>query len=223
MITIPADKYSVIPLGRLGENERTRILFKEAAEWVKEYPNLEITLINQAPTETPNIWTTYAVPADRLEMTDEGLYWTVTNTELAHEGDGECELVIYQGLVVAKSKIYSTKVLPALDGNGEAPEPWEDWYAEFVALERTVLRMRDEAEEILAEMRSLQSQFARLDEQGKIPEELIPSKFDDVLEYSNYNQLPFRGESGKIYITTDTSRMWRWNGSSYIELGGGRT
>ena len=155
MITIPADKYSVIPLGRLGENERTRILFKEAAEWVKEYPELRITLINRVPAETPHLWITYAVPADRLELTEEGLYWTVTNTELAHEGNGECELVMYQGFVVAKSKIFETKILPALDGSEETPKPWVDWYNEFVALEEDTITAKNAAIDAMEAVQNL--------------------------------------------------------------------
>ena len=69
MITIPADKYNVIPLGRLGENERTRILFKEAAEWKKEYPQGIISVLNQ----TPGAASAYPITQAKTDMREEGL------------------------------------------------------------------------------------------------------------------------------------------------------
>ena len=46
----------------------------------------------------------------------------------------------------------------------------------------------------------------------------MPSYVDDVVEVANYAALPATGETGKIYITLDTNFMYRWSGSTYIEI-----
>lgn len=55
---------------------------------------------------------------------------------------------------------------------------------------------------------------------GVIPSEQLPSYVDDVVEVTTAT-LPVTGESGKIYITTDTNRTWRWSGSQYVEISNG--
>jgi hypothetical protein len=53
---------------------------------------------------------------------------------------------------------------------------------------------------------------------GKVPSAYLPSYVDDVLEVANYAALPGTGETGKIYVTLDTNKEYRWSGSAYIEL-----
>lgn len=60
--------------------------------------------------------------------------------------------------------------------------------------------------------------YAGLDGSGKIAAAQLPSYVDDVLEVSNFASLPATGETGKIYITTDTNNEYRWSGSTYIQI-----
>ena len=53
---------------------------------------------------------------------------------------------------------------------------------------------------------------------GLVPAYQLPSYVDDVLEVVNYTLLPVSGEIGKIYITLDNNKMFRWTGSIYIEI-----
>jgi len=53
---------------------------------------------------------------------------------------------------------------------------------------------------------------------GKVPSSQLPSYVDDVVEVANYAALPVTGEVGKIYITLDTNFIYRWSGSTYIEI-----
>ena len=53
---------------------------------------------------------------------------------------------------------------------------------------------------------------------GKVPSYQLPSFVDDVIEVANYAALPTVGEIGKIYITLDTNKIYRWSGSIYIEI-----
>ena len=57
-----------------------------------------------------------------------------------------------------------------------------------------------------------------LDNNGLISSMYLPSYVDDVLEYSTFSALPATGESGKIYVTLDTTLTYRWSGTSYVEI-----
>ena len=60
--------------------------------------------------------------------------------------------------------------------------------------------------------------YAGLDASGKVASAQLPSYVDDVEEYSNFAGLPGTGESGKIYVTLDTNKTYRWSGSGYVEI-----
>jgi hypothetical protein len=53
---------------------------------------------------------------------------------------------------------------------------------------------------------------------GFIPAAVLPSFVDDVLEYSSFSNLPETGETGKIYVVTDTGASYRWSGTGYVEI-----
>lgn len=53
---------------------------------------------------------------------------------------------------------------------------------------------------------------------GKVPASELPSYVDDIIEVANYAALPATGETGKIYVTLDNNKIYRWSGSLYIEI-----
>ena len=53
---------------------------------------------------------------------------------------------------------------------------------------------------------------------GLVPASQLPSFVDDVIEVANYASLPAIGETGKIYVTLDDNKTYRWSGSTYIEI-----
>lgn len=53
---------------------------------------------------------------------------------------------------------------------------------------------------------------------GKVPASQLPSFVDDVIEVNTFADLPATGESGKIYVTKDTNKTYRWSGSAYVEI-----
>jgi phage-related tail fiber protein len=59
---------------------------------------------------------------------------------------------------------------------------------------------------------------AQLDATGKVPAAQLPSYVDDVLEYATLAALPVTGEAGKIYVTQNDNKIFRWSGSAYIEI-----
>lgn len=60
--------------------------------------------------------------------------------------------------------------------------------------------------------------LASLDDSGKVPSTQLPSYVDDVLEFTQLDQLPKPGEPGKIYVVTSTNLQYRWSGSDYVEI-----
>jgi len=60
--------------------------------------------------------------------------------------------------------------------------------------------------------------YASLDSSGLVPSSQLPSYVDDVEEYANLAGFPATGSSGKIYVTVDTAKTYRWSGSTYVEI-----
>ena len=53
---------------------------------------------------------------------------------------------------------------------------------------------------------------------GLIPSSQLPSYVDEILEYEWVENFPNPGESSKIYVSTALGRIFRWSGTSYIEI-----
>ena len=56
---------------------------------------------------------------------------------------------------------------------------------------------------------------------GTIDAARLPSFVDDVLEFANLAGFPVTGETGKIYVALDTNKVYRWSGSTYIQITSG--
>lgn len=41
---------------------------------------------------------------------------------------------------------------------------------------------------------------------------------EEFIEVANYAALPVTGEASKIYVTLDTNKLYRWTGSTYVEV-----
>jgi len=61
--------------------------------------------------------------------------------------------------------------------------------------------------------------YVTLDGSGKISSSLLPSYVDDIVEAATFSALAsITGESGKLYVTVDTRKLYRWSGSAYVEI-----
>ena len=138
MITITALPSRIINIGRLGENEHRRVAFG-ISEYLAQYPDATFGLIHSPSGVT-------AYPVATVAVENDQLIWTVTSSDVVSEGQGRCELIVRDGDTVAKSVIYMTQVLPALDGSGEAPEPWESWQERMIGIAADVDASADRAE-----------------------------------------------------------------------------
>ena len=67
-------------------------------------------------------------------------------------------------------------------------------------------------------LKGANSGLAELDASGKVPSSQLPSFVDDVVEVADYASLPSTGETGKIYVTLDENKTYRWSGSAYVEI-----
>ncbi len=63
--------------------------------------------------------------------------------------------------------------------------------------------------------------IATLNASGQVPASQLPSFVDDVIEASDLAALPITGEAGKIYVTLDTNKAYRWSGTAYIYITSG--
>ena len=53
---------------------------------------------------------------------------------------------------------------------------------------------------------------------GTVSASVLPSYVDDVLSFANLAAFPVAGETGKIYVTEDNNKTYRWSGSVYVEI-----
>jgi hypothetical protein len=60
--------------------------------------------------------------------------------------------------------------------------------------------------------------YATLDGSGRVPSSQLPSYVDDVIEYTNLAGFPATGEVGKLYVDRSTNKVYRWSGSTYVEI-----
>ena len=127
MNAIQAQPNAVIHIGRLGENIYTLVQF-DISEYLAQYPNATAILLNMRPGDTS------AYPVANITTDEQYLYWTVADNDLTVKGMGYCELVIMDGEMVAKSIIYPTQIMDALDGSGEEPADWDTWLSQFESL-----------------------------------------------------------------------------------------
>lgn len=109
---------AVIPIGYCGENEHTRVIF-DCKRVFDEYPSAVSALTVQPPAGE-------AYPAVIVRDGDS-VYWDVFDSDLAEEGRGEAQLTFSQGEVVVKSIIFRTFIDRSIMGEGEIPEPLDDF------------------------------------------------------------------------------------------------
>lgn len=74
---------------------------------------------------------------------------------------------------------------------------------------------------IAATEKGANSGVATLGADGKVPSSQLPSFVDDVIEAANFAALPETGEGGKIYVTLDDNKTYRWGGTTYVEISAG--
>ena len=111
-------KKAVIEIGYVAENEHTRVNI-DASEVFSEYPQAVATLTVQPPKGS-------AYPAT-VTRNGDTIVWDIKDSDLVNRGEGEIQLTFTEGTVVVKSCISRISISRSIVGNGEAPEPVQDW------------------------------------------------------------------------------------------------
>lgn len=147
MRTVNAKCGSVIPIGRLGENEATAVVF-DVAEYEQLFGAGTASVLHQrngdqAPYPCGTIYRDHAVT------------WIVNSADVAVQGYGKCELIYTVGGVIAKSVIYTTVTGTALTGGAEPPAPWEDWVESVLAAGEAAEEAKEEWQNMTAEAETL--------------------------------------------------------------------
>lgn len=83
---------------------------------------------------------------------------------------------------------------------------------------KSLSELTDDKGFLLSSSLGIANGIATLDNSGKVPSTQLPSYVDDVLEYSSSTAFPSIGESGKIYVDTNSNKTYRWSGSMYAEI-----
>jgi hypothetical protein len=82
---------------------------------------------------------------------------------------------------------------------------------------QTALNELDTEKQAISE-KGVANGYASLNSSGQVPASQLPSYVDDVLEYANLAAFPSTGETGKLYTALDTNKLYRWSGSTYVEV-----
>jgi hypothetical protein len=90
-------------------------------------------------------------------------------------------------------------------------------YSDLIGIPETFKPADHEHDYIPTSQKGTANGVAELDANGKVPTSQLPSYVDDVLEYTAEN-FPATGETGKIYVNTNTNKTYRWSGSQFVEI-----
>jgi hypothetical protein len=174
--------------------------------------------------------TTYSIVPDTLYLTRNGLTQIPYNCycELANDPQGfktatppaasDVLVVIYRTLD-AVELVGEVDVLPGTD-RGVSINGARQIKRGSIGVDR----LSDDAITELsagAELTANKGQadgYAPLDANQLVPAIHLPSYMDDVIEYPTVAALPDPGVDGKIYVTIDTNKCYRWSGSVYIQV-----
>ena len=131
---ISLDKLSsrALDIGYVGEKDHVKVVI-QCAGFFKDYPDATAAMACRPPVGD-------AYP---VELTKSGvdLEWAVSESDIAAAGNGAFQITFTQDGEIVKSAFGSYTVRSSLVGNGEPPEPLDDWI--------------QEAQELLAEVEDL--------------------------------------------------------------------
>ena len=132
----------ILNIGFVGENEHKRFIF-DCKKMFDQYPHAAASMTVQPPEGE-------AYPAI-IERDGDYVIWDVTDSDLAHDGDGELQLAFTQEPHIAKSHKGRTRVCPALVPSGDIPEGIDDFLtragAALTAIPETIDAALEEAKE----------------------------------------------------------------------------
>lgn len=115
----------ILNLGFVGENEHRQFRF-DSMKMFGEYPNASVSM-TVCPPEGD------AYPAT-IERDGDFVIWTITDSDLVAEGDGEIQITFTESPHIAKTYIGRTKTSRSLVPTGEIPSGLDDFITRADAL-----------------------------------------------------------------------------------------
>lgn len=117
-----------IPIGYQAEDDVTAIRFKELGAWKSEFGDGTIVLTHKPSGEEVG----YPVELT-VEDGGESALWIIQPYDVSKAGNGYCQLT-YEvgGTVVKKSQLYRTYVAESINGGGDVPSGYEEWYNKVI-------------------------------------------------------------------------------------------
>ena len=137
-VTVRLDdlRTTVLNLGYVGENEHTQIRI-DSKKMFEQYPTASPSL-----TVSPPEGESYP---EVIERDGDLVIWTITDSDLIHEGSGEIQLSFTVSEVVAKSYIGRFRVSRSIVPTGEIPEGIDDFLTRAGAALTAIPETIDEA------------------------------------------------------------------------------
>ena len=127
---------TILNLGFVGENEHKQFRF-DSKKMFDEYPGAAASLTVVPPAGE-------AYPAI-IERDGDFVIWTITDSNVVSEGDGEIQLAFTSGETVAKTYIAKTRTCRALVPTGEIPDGLDDFLTRAGAALTEIPETIDEA------------------------------------------------------------------------------
>lgn len=235
MITIYVEGDLPIKLGHVRDNEAYRVAFPIAQTVALFGAGGTWMILNKRPTENA----AYPVPLERLSTDENFLYWTITSSEVAFNGRGECQLSYTIGETVKMSHKWQTGVCASLISGGNPPSYIESWLTELLYIRNDAVSARDQAVESAEAIEDMEVSSVQLpytetayvdktfdEETGHYHLEFgIPKGKDGAggaLHFIYVDVLPARpdvGEENSIYCVPleNPTPTDRWQGYRWIE------
>lgn len=120
---INANSNTVLHIGRVGENNATKVVF-DISKWIEEYGNGEVSLV----IEQNGVISLIGTIDPALQFEGNKVTWLVSDAFTKMENRGKCELYYSIDNVKVKSVLFDIVVTKSLDGYEEvAPTPYDGW------------------------------------------------------------------------------------------------
>lgn len=199
VINICAGQPARIVIGRRGENDATQVVF-DCSQFVSTYGDGTAVLLAKRPQDT----TAYPVT---VEQDGSTVTWTVSDTDTAYRGAGECELFWYVGDTLAKSVVYRTVIGKDIgEATEEPPDAYETWVEQLTALGATTAQNATDAAQSASDAAASAAEITGMTAQAEtLPagSEASASYADGVLTLGIPRGADGSGGSGSTYTFTD--------------------
>ena len=139
---INANSSSVLHIGRVGENNATKVVF-DISKWIEEYGNGEVTLV----IEQNGVISLIGTSDPALQFEGNKVTWLVSDAFTKMEDRGQCELYYSIDNVKVRSVLFDILVTKSLDGYEEVPPtPYDGWVSQILEASAKVIAVEGQAD-----------------------------------------------------------------------------